>query len=480
MLKTSFTPVDLTRRWTNYHSRIRRAVESGFSACRTGRCTEEALCTVNVAEYWPSLRGPAGVRRSICHRSAPGDHDESEGATLPVDNRVGDRASSSDGPVPGKLTCATTASVRTRRPVIAIAHDYLTQRGGAERVVVALRSAFPDATVYTTLFDPAGTFPEFADMPVVTSILNRSRLLRRHHRLAMPLLAVISSHMHIDADVLVVSSSGWAHGFKCTGRKLVYCHSPARWVYRTSDYVGGKPAGSVKGLVALALRPVLRRWDQVAAHSADRYLVNSRLVRDRVRAAYGIDADVLPPPTSMDPGGPMAAVPELEEWESGFRLTVSRLLPYKNVSAVVEAFRGLDEKLAVIGDGPLHSRLGQRLPANVRLIRQVDDAQLRWAYGHCTGLIAASHEDFGLTPVEAGMFGKPTIALRAGGYLDTVEEGVNGVFFDAPAPQEIRSAVRKARSVHWDGEAIRAHADRFARQRFCDRLVAEVEALLDE
>ena len=162
----------------------------------------------------------------------------------------------------------------------------------------------------------------------------------------------------------------------------------------------------------------------------DAYLVNATVVRERVRAAYGIDARVVFPPTVVTPDGGEERV---GPFDPGFHLVVSRLLPYKNVDKAVDAFRTMpDERLLVIGRGPEEDRLRAALPANVAIVSDVSDAQLRWAYRHAVALVAPSIEDFGLTPLEAGAFAKPTLALRGGGYLDTVAEGVNGLFFDRP------------------------------------------------
>lgn len=363
----------------------------------------------------------------------------------------------------------------TTSPRVAIAHDYLTQRGGAERVVLAILRAFPDATIHTTLYDPEGTFPEFRQARIVTSPINRIGLLRRHHRAALPLLPYAVSRLRVDADVLVASSSGWAHGIRTTGRKLVYCHAPARWLYQAETYLGGEASGSVKGRVLGALTPWLRRWDQRAAASADRYLVNSNVVRGHVREAYGVDADVLAPPFGVSADGRQDPVSELGDWaHEGYHLVVSRLLPYKNVDRAIEAFRTLPERLVVVGHGPLEEQLRQTLPANVRIVTGLTDEGLRWTYAHASALVAPSIEDFGLTPLEAAAFGKPTLALRAGGYLDTVAPGVSGAFFEEPVAELIRAAVETTRRVRWDADAIRAHADTFSEERFRERLRAEV------
>lgn len=345
---------------------------------------------------------------------------------------------------------------------IAIVHDYLTQRGGAERVVLALADAFPGADIVTSLFDPHATYPEFASLRVRTLPINRLRHLRRDHRLALPVLAPAFSGANVDCSVAVCSSSGWAHGVKVTGRKIVYCHNPARWLYQTDSYLEGMGAGT---RIALStLRPALTRWDRKAALSADLYVVNSNVVRDRVRSAYGIDALVVHPPFSLGTDGPISPIAGVD---TGFFLCVSRLLSYKNVESIVEAFRMLPHlRLLVIGGGPLFRALQLGAPSNVTICGEVDDATLRWSYSKCAGVVAASYEDFGLTPVEGAAFGKPTVALRWGGFLDTVVEERTGVFFDNPEPASIALAVSHLCSQKWDESEIRQWARRFSPQYF--------------
>ena len=146
---------------------------------------------------------------------------------------------------------------------VALVHDYLTQRGGAERVVLSLTRAFPGAPVYTSLYDPGGTFPEFADLDVRTLPINRLAPLRRHHRAALPLLAPSFSRLRISADVVICSSSGWAHGTQVEGKKIVYCHTPARWLYQPDRYLRGR--GRPLQAAASVLRSTLERWDKRAA-----------------------------------------------------------------------------------------------------------------------------------------------------------------------------------------------------------------------
>ena len=365
------------------------------------------------------------------------------------------------------------------RPRVAIAHDYLTQRGGAERVVLAMARAFPEARIHTTLYDPEGTYPDFTEHDIVTSPLNRIGPVRRDHRLGLPLLARAASRLHVDADVVLVSSSGWAHGFRHTGRTLVYCYSPARWLYQTETYLGGPANRSAKGLALLGLRPALRRWDARAARRNDRYLAISRVVRDRIAATYGIEADVLPAPHSMDAGAEQAPVPDLVDWAaSGYHLVVSRLLPYKNVDVVVDAVRGTSHRLVVVGAGPGRDALLAHRPENVRLVSGLSDAQLRWVYAHARVLVAPSIEDYGLSPLEAAVFGRPSLTLRGGGYLDTVREGVTGLHVDAPDAGLFRAGLAQAEAHTWDPAVLRAHAEGFSEAGFATRLHTEVDDLL--
>jgi len=370
-------------------------------------------------------------------------------------------------PTPGPATRPHEASTQ-----VAIVHDYLTQRGGAERVVLSMLSAFPGAPVYTSLLDPAKTFPEFLSVDVHTSVLNRSALLRRRHRLAFPLLAPTFSRTLVESEVTLCSSSGWAHGVKTSGHKIVYCHTPARWLYQGDAYLGNGWA-KPRGLALRSLAPLLREWDVHAAAEASRYLANSTAVRDRIRCQYGRDAEVLPPPPTMRTDDPQRPV---ERLEPGYWLCVARLLPYKNVDAVVEAFSDLPgERLAVVGTGPQQEELRRRAWHNVRFLGSVADDQLRWLYANCRGLVAASYEDFGLTPLEAAVFGKPSVVLGWGGFLDTVEEGRNGTFFTNPQPPLISGALRLAAGTRWSASDIQAHAERFNQERFSRRLATIVE-----
>lgn len=368
----------------------------------------------------------------------------------------------------------------TTRGRIAIAHDYLTQKGGAERVVLALHRMWPDAPIYTTFYDPEGTFPEFEDAHIVTSPLNRVGVLRKDPRRALPLLPLASSLMHVKEPIAVVSTSGWAHGFRYDGATLVYCHTPARWVYLLDDYLGEDGQRSLKGRAARALRPGLKVWDRAAQRRRSRYVANSTVVRERIADVYGVaEPDLVFPPHSVSTDGPQEPIPGAEGIvDRGYLLSVARLMPYKHVDVAIAAAERAGRPLLVIGRGPEEARLKALAGEDVVFAQDLTDAQLRWAYAHAQGLIAASHEDFGITPLEASAWGVPTVALHAGGYLDTIAEGVNGVFVDAPTVDDVTGGVKRLLATDWDVDAMRAHAARFSEEEFARRisaLVAELE-----
>jgi glycosyltransferase involved in cell wall biosynthesis len=332
--------------------------------------------------------------------------------------------------------------------------------------------AFPGAPVYTSVYQPASTYPEFASVDVRPGALQRIPGLAGHHRAALPLMAPSFSLRRIEADTVLCCSAGWAHGARVVGRKVVYCYAPPRWIHQSARYLG---SGRTASRAALALlRPWLAAWDQRAAASADHYLTLSRSVRHDIRQLYDIDAELLPPPHTLDASGPAREVVGLD---SGYLLCVCRLLPYKNVGSVIDAFRLLpQQRLVIVGSGPQEADLRAAAPHNVTLLGTVDDEQLRWLYAHSSGVVTAAYEDYGLTPLEAASFGRPAVVLRAGGFLDTVEHGETGLFFDEPTPDLIATSVRELSSIHFDEARLRQHADNYSEGQFVDRLRSAVLA----
>lgn len=351
---------------------------------------------------------------------------------------------------------------RRGTPNVVIVHDYATQRGGAERVALQLLRAFPGSTLVTSCWNASTTYPEFGDYPLETLWPNRVHALRADPRRAFLFLEeAFSRHTVRNADVVLCSSSGWAHRIATSAPKIVYCHNPARWLYQPQDYFSTM-SPRVRRVVSGAMAP-LRRSDKKAALGATRYLVNSTTVAQRVKAAYGIDAAVVPPAAGLTADGPQEPLPGIEP---GFLLTVGRPRSYKRTDVICEAVASLPgERLVIVGG----SANGWSSPSTTGVDR-LRDTQMRWLYANASALVAVANEDFGLTPVEAQRFGLPSVVLRSGGYLDSTIENVTGVFVDESSPAQVATAIRTLHSHCWDSEAIRRCGERFSFDAFACRM----------
>jgi len=348
---------------------------------------------------------------------------------------------------------------------LALAHDYLTQRGGAERVVATWCRSFPDAPLYTALYDPARTFDAFRTHEIHTSWLNRVSFVRHDHRRALPLLAPTTSLQRIDADVVLASSSGWAHAVRTDGRLVVYCHAPARWLYQKDRYLAAGALGAAATAAAHLLGSPLRAWDQRAAQRADQYLANSTFTQRLIQSVYGIDAPVIAPPVALPNTLPADS-------DRSDVLIVARLLPYKNVDLAIEVARELgDLRFRVVGDGPLRASLERSAPPNVTFAGAVDELDLWREYTGTRVHLALSHEDFGITPLEAAAAGRPTIARRSGGYIDTITEST-GILLDEAAinARNVAQAVREALESNWGRIDLQTHAAHFSPARHIERI----------
>lgn len=352
----------------------------------------------------------------------------------------------------------------------AIVHDHLVQTGGAERVLLAFARALPESEIYTSFYEPTATYPEMQSLKINPMPINQIKALRSHHRLAFPLLAPSFSATKIDADVTLCSSAGWSHGVRTTGSKITYWHAPARWLYQLDEYAGKRRAIRY---AARAMAPLLGPWDRHAAATIDRHVANSSLIQRRVSELYDVEVELLAPPLTFHVDGP---VDESLKIEPGFVLCVSRLLPYKNVDVVIEAIRRTPHlRLVIVGRGPEADRLHSLAPKNTLFLEGVTDAQLRSLYRDCTALVAAAHEDFGLTPIEAAAFGKPSAVLASGGFLDTVVDGETGFTFQTPTPEEVATAIDRVLRESWITQTLVSRADLFSEAAFAKRLRELVE-----
>lgn len=350
---------------------------------------------------------------------------------------------------------------------VALVHDYLTQFGGAERVLLALMELFPQAPVFTLVYDQEGMKVPFDTSRIRTSFLQNLPGARRHHRyfpLLMP-LAVEQFDLR-EYDVVLSDSHSFGKGIITSPHTIhiSYCFTPIRYVWDNSHrYVREFSRNPIFQRFAPLALSYIRLWDYYAAQRVDSYITLSRYVAGRIKKYYHRQAVVIPPPVDID-----RFTPSVEH--DGYYLVVSRLMPYKRIDIAIEACERLGRPLVIVGSGPEEDVLRQRAGKWTRFVGFVPDAKLPELYARARALLFVQEEDFGITPLEAAAAGKPTIAFRAGGALETIKDRVTGLLFGQQTVADVMAAITTFETGHWNTRQIREHAERFRRERFLSRM----------
>ncbi len=356
---------------------------------------------------------------------------------------------------------------------VALAHDWLTGMRGGERVLELLCAQFPGAPIHTLICNPAAVTAAIRAHPIRTSWLQRVPRVMQYYRYGLPLFPAAMERFPPPAADLVISTS------HCVAKALrtrpgtphlCYCFTPMRyaWVFYT-EYFGGHP------LKKMLLQPLLwrlRRWDRRVAQRVTRFVAISEHVRQRIRACYGREADVVYPPINIDFFTPGATASE------PFDLIVSALVPYKRLDLAVRAYGQLGFPLKIVGTGTEAGRLQALAGAHVEFLGWQPDPVIRDLYRRCRCLVFPGEEDFGLVPLEAQACGRPVVAYGRGGVRESVADGISGVFFDEQTEAALLDAVARCSQAAWDGAAIRRHAARFGPDRFWAGLATSIRASL--
>jgi glycosyltransferase involved in cell wall biosynthesis len=356
---------------------------------------------------------------------------------------------------------------------IAIFHDNFAQMGGAERVADALAAAFPKAALHTTLAAHHKLIPALQAREIVTTWMQRlpkPGKYYRHYFLLYP-LAVERVNLR-KYDLVVTSCFGYAKGVRTRDDALhvCYCHTPMRWVWRYDDYVGREKLGPLTAAILPRLIALLRQWDLRAATRPHYFIANSSAVAARIRAHYRRDAVVIPPPIEVERFRPLRG-------SGADYLVVARLAAYKRIDLAIEACNLLRRPLTIIGEGPDRARLERLAGPTVTFRGRVSDDEVVKAIAECRALLFPGEEDFGMAPLEANAAGRPVIAWKGGGALDTVREYETGVFFDQPTAESLAAAIERSERHSWDGPLMRKHAAAFDRPVFTSRVRAFLRAV---
>ncbi|PIP27428.1 MAG: glycosyl transferase [Candidatus Moranbacteria bacterium CG23_combo_of_CG06-09_8_20_14_all_39_10] len=369
---------------------------------------------------------------------------------------------------------------------VAIAHDFLTDFGGAERVLEVMCEMFPAAPIYSLLYDKKRMRGKFSDKTIHTSFLQKfPKFLRKRKKWLLPLMPTAPEIFDLrDFDLVLSSSGAWSKGIvtRLNTTHIAYVHSPIRFAWDVREYLEQQKKGGAIRLCARLILNYIRVWDKAAADRPDALIANSKYTQGRIRKYYGRESVVIYPPV----GGNFQFPISLPTGQAGnfqtiyndqifnlkntgkYFLVVSRLSPYKKIDMVVEAFNKLELPLVVIGEGQQEKYLRSIAKDNVKILGYKSDGETAKYYAGACAFVFAGVDDFGIAPVEAMAHGVPVLAIRKGGVKEIVIEGKTGEFFDAATPEVIADGVRRLveNEKSYDKQSIISKAEEFSKERF--------------
>lgn len=361
---------------------------------------------------------------------------------------------------------------------IILAHDYLIQMGGAERLFASLHRAWPQAPIFVSATDYEHLLPGFEDAHIHNTWMQNVPGMNRHHKSLFPLYPMaFRSFGKLDGAAAVVSSSGFSKWLRFTPRTRVfcYCHTPPRFFWQTDHYLKNELGSRLLKMLARLFILWLRPADHACAQRVHHFIANSETVRRRIKDFYGRESVVIHPPVEVERFRPTAD-------HDGYYLILSRLVSYKGVDRAIAAFLESGRHLVIAGSGPDRGRLERlaRGAVNIEFHGRVDEARAVRLVERCRAFVLPGTEDFGITPLEAQAAGKPVLAYADGGALETVVEGQTGCLFTDPSPAGINRVASLLEATPWDPAAIRHHAEKFAEPRFIQAMQQYVDEQLHE
>ncbi|RNC86049.1 MAG: glycosyltransferase family 4 protein [Balneola sp.] len=367
---------------------------------------------------------------------------------------------------------------------VALVHDVLFGKGGAERVFLDFCEAYPNADIFTSVYLPEKTYPEFKKYRIRTSFVDRFIRSERLFKLFFfPFVILSMSRINLkDYDLILVSTTHCAKYPKMSDNsvKIFYCYTPFRLAWRPDSYSMGMSNYFINKLKFFIVQ-ILKRIDFAHAQKANMFIAMTKETRERIRKAYKFDKEI----PILEPSINIGKF-SVSETEGNYYLLVSRFEPYKKVDLAINAFNKSRKKLIIVGNGTQKEYLKSIANSNIEFKEGVSDRELIELYSNCKAFIFPQYEDYGLTPIEANASGKPVICFRAGGALDTmVDKEVNpdegsAVFFDQQTPDSLNQAVKKLESLKFDPKALKNNALRFDRVHFIERLKLIISDKLNE
>jgi glycosyltransferase involved in cell wall biosynthesis len=361
---------------------------------------------------------------------------------------------------------------------VALVHDFLLKLGGAERVLKVFADMYPDAPIYTLLYDEkvcGSVFP--AERVRTSSLQNLPKFLRRRHRWLTGRMPRAIEELDLsEFDLVLSSSAAYSHGLivPIETQHICYCHSPMRYAWdHASEYLEENKVRGVRKVLYSWLIRSLREWDHIAADRPDKYLANSETVSRRLEKYYRVKSEVVFPPVDVDKF-------KVKEGHSDYFLIVSTLTPYKKIDLAVQLFNKIGRRLVIIGNGSHREYLEAIAADNIDFLGFKSDEDVREYMQNCRALIFPGEDDFGIVPVEAMACGKPVLAYGKGGALETVVAGKTGEFFYDPTVESMEDGL--ARLMYNEREykplGIRRHANQFSRDEFEEKIKKEIAKVI--
>lgn len=346
---------------------------------------------------------------------------------------------------------------------VAFVHDHLIQSGGAERVLSALQAMWPTAPTFTLAYDKTSMDAEFGHRDIRTSFLQRLPGGLKKIRWYLPLMPTATERYDLSQfDVIISSCSAFAKGVITPSHAIhiCYCHTPTRYLWSdTLSYVDELRAPGLAKLALPAVLTFLRMWDKLAADRVDHFVANSEAVRQRITKYYRRESTVIHPPVDVNRF-------TVSDKPKTYYLVGGRIVAYKRFDIVVDAFTKLGIPLKVFGSGPAEADLRRRAGPNIEFLGRVSDDERARLFSGAIAFLHPHEEDFGITAVESMAAGRPVIAYRRGGALETVIDGVTGALIDEQSWEELANTVLHFNEKRFDPATIRAHAETFSTEVF--------------
>ena len=358
---------------------------------------------------------------------------------------------------------------------IALVHDYLTQKGGAERVFELLCNYFPQADIYTSVYDPKNTI-DLQGRQVNTTVLQHLPGASKYFRLFAPLYYSAFRALDLqDYDLVISSTSSFAKAVrtKPSANHICFCHNVTRFLWDTKTYLQQYSNYKKYYFLIEKIFSLMRRDDLKYSREPDLYIANSSTVAQRIKQYYDKNSITINYPIDSNKFS-------YSERKDDFYLVACRLFGYKKVSVIIEAFNQLQLPLSIIGDGPERKNLEAQAKDNIKFLGYVSDRRRQELMSKARTVVVAALEDYGLVPVEANASGTPVISYGAGGVLDTQVSGKTGIFFDSQTSEDLQKAILTAEKIKWNSAQIRNHAlSNFSEIVFFQKITEVIESVCD-